>query len=74
MDARVEFFRNRIKNRLKELHPYMAPEKAKLYDLMLDDCDSYDELREMAELDMQFKLAQYIKGLEDELRSADTSI
>ena len=73
MDARVEYFRNKITNRIEQLHPYMAEEKFVLYKRMIEDCDSFEELREVAEMDLQFNLAIYLKGIETELSAHDTN-
>ena len=77
MDAtnnRINFFKNKIKDRLEELRPYMSDIKYRLYKTMIEKCSSLDEIREMAELDMQFSLIKYLKELEDKLKSRDISL
>ena len=53
MDAnskKIEFFKNKIRQRLKELCPYMSDVKYRLYNSMINDCQSLDDIREMAVL------------------------
>ena len=71
---RVKFFKNRIVARLEELRPYMSDVKYRLYQSMIADCTSLDEIREMAELDLQFNMIKYLKDLEDKLKLSDTNI
>lgn len=73
-EKKIQFFKNKISTRLEELHPYMSDVKYKLYQTMIDDCSSYDEIREMAELDLQFNMIRYVKDLENQLKLNDTNI
>lgn len=73
-DKKIQFFKNRILNRLEELHPYMSNVKYKLYVSMVNECNSINEIRGMAELDMQFEMIKYVKDLCDKLETSDTSI
>ena len=77
MDAnskKIEFFKNKIIQRLKELCPYMSDVKYRLYNSMINDCQSLDDIREMAELDMQFSMIKYVQELDDKLKKSDTNI
>lgn len=77
MDAnskKIEFFKNKIRQRLKELCPYMSDVKYRLYNSMINDCQSLDDIREMAELDMQFSMIKYVQELDDKLKKSDTNI
>ena len=71
---KVTFFKNRILKRIEELHPYMSDIKYRLYRTMISDCNSFDEIREIAELDLQFNLIKYIKDIEYKLEENNTNL
>lgn len=73
-DIKVTYFKNKIEKRLEELRPYMSDVKYRLYTSMIKDCTSFDQVREMAELDMQFNMIKYVKELEEKLKLSDTNI
>ena len=66
MDAtnnRITFFKNKIKDRLEELRPYMSDIKYRLYQTMIEQCSSLEEIREMAELDMHCEYKISVKSI-----------
>ena len=74
MQNKVLFFKNKIKNRIEELKPFMSDLKYKLYISMIEDCDNLEEIREMAELDLQFNMIKYVRDLDNKLKLSDTNI
>lgn len=68
------FFKNRIKSKIESLKPYISNQKYKLYCVMLDECQSLEEIKAMAEIDFQFELAKYIRNLELRLNGMDTTL
>lgn len=73
-EKRVQFFKNKITARLEELRDYMPDLRYRLYKTMIDDCNSYDEIREMAELDLQFNMIKYVNELKDKLKVNNTNL
>ena len=74
IDKKIVYFKNRILDRLEELRPYMSDTKYRLYIAMVNDCKSFDEIREMADLDLQFSMIKYIKEVEGKLSDANTNV
>ena len=62
-EQRIIFLKKRILNRLEEVQECMSNTKYKLYKTMVNDCNSFDEIREIAELDMQLGLIDYVRKL-----------
>lgn len=60
-DQRLEFFKDFIKEKLQGLKEDIPARRYRLLLAVIDDCDDYNELREMAELDMQIDLFEYTK-------------
>ena len=73
-ERKIQFFKDKITARLEELRDLMPEIKYKLYRTMIEDCDSYDEIREMAELDLQFNMIKYVNELKDKLKDNNTNI
>ena len=71
---RIQFFKDKIKHRLTELRPYMSDVKYRMYMSVIGDCKDLDELREMAEMDLQFNMVKYLNELTDKIKLSDTSI
>lgn len=71
---KIQFFKEKIKNRLTELRPYMSDVKYRMYMSVIGDCKDLDELREMAEMDLQFNMVKYLNELTDKIKLSDTSI
>lgn len=71
---RIQFFKDKIKHRLTELRPYMSDVKYRMYMSVIGDCNDLDELREMAEMDLQFNMVKYLNELTDKIKLSDTSI
>lgn len=60
-NQQLEFFKQYIKERLEKIKGDIPARRYKLLLAVIDDCDDYNELREMAELDMQIDLFAYTK-------------
>ena len=73
-EQRIIFLKKRILNRLKEVQECMSNTKYKLYKTMVNDCNSFDEIREIAELDMQLGLIDYVRKLKYSLNENNISI
>ena len=74
MYEHLDFFKNKIKSKLLELKPNMSDIKYRLYLSMIDECESFEEIRDIAELDLQFDLIKYIKDIDSKLKLSDTDI
>lgn len=61
-DQRLQFYKARIKEKLADIKDDLGPLRFKLYNAMVDECDDYEELREMAELEMQLELLDYTRN------------
>ena len=57
----IDFLKNRIKERLASVADQMGHQRYKLYLAMVEDCNNFNDLREMAELDLQMELFDYVK-------------
>ena len=57
----IDFLKNRIKARLAEVSDQMGKYRYKLYIAMVDECNDFEELKEMAELDLQMDLFDYVR-------------
>jgi len=73
-EQRISFLKKRILNRLEEMQEYMSSTKYKLYKTMVNDCNSFDEIREIAELDMQLGFIDYVIKLKHSLDENNISI
>ena len=73
-EQRIIFLKKRILNRLEEVQECMSNTKYKLYKTMVNDCNSFDEIREIAELDMQLGLIDYVRKLKYSLDENNISI
>ena len=73
-ERKIQFFKDKITARLEELRDFMPEIKYKLYKTMIEDCDSYDEIKEMAELDLQFNMIKYVNELKDKLKDNNTNL
>lgn len=52
----------------------MSDVKYRMYMSVIGDCKDLDELREMAEMDLQFNMVKYLNELTDKIKLSDTSI
>lgn len=59
---RLEFFKEKIKETLESVKNDIPEIRYKLWIASIDACEDYDELREMAELDMQLDMFEYTKN------------
>ena len=73
-EQRIIFLKKRILNRLEEVQECMSNTKYKLYKTMINDCNSFDEIREIAELDMQLGFIDYVRKLKYNLDENNISI
>ena len=73
-EQRIIFLKKRILNRLEEVQECMSNTKYKLYKTIVNDCNSFDEIREIAELDMQLGLIDYVRKLKYSLDKNNISI
>jgi len=74
MDKKIQFFKNKIIARLDELKPFMSDVKYRLYISIINDCTNIDDIRDMAELDMQFNMIKYVNEIADKLKLSNTNI
>ena len=58
----LNFYKNRIKQQLDNIRSDIGDLKYELYIKMVDGCEDYYELLEMAELEMQIDFLNYTKG------------
>ena len=58
----LQFFKHFIKEKLTTIENDIGHIRYKLYVAMVDECNNYDELREMAELEMQIDMIAYTNG------------
>lgn len=58
----IDFLKNRIRSRLAEVADQMGKYRFRLYMAMVDECNDFDELKEMAELDLQMDLFDYVRN------------
>ena len=59
---RLEFFKQKIKEKLESIRGDIPEIRYKLWVASIDACNDYNELREMAELDMQLALFDYTRN------------
>ena len=58
----LNFYKNRIKRQLESIRGDIGELKYELYTKMVDGCEDYYELLEMAELEMQIDFLNYTNG------------
>ena len=61
-DKKLEFFKNKILEQLKELKDEIPEMRWNLWVSSVEMCDDYEALREMAELDMQLDMFEYTRN------------
>ena len=61
-EKQLNFFKNYIKGKLNTIKDDIGHIRYKLYIAMVDECNNYSELREMAELEMQIDMIAYTNG------------
>lgn len=59
---RLNYFKNKIRMSLEKIKDDLGDLRYELYLTMVDRCDDYKELREMAELEMQLEFIEYTRG------------
>lgn len=57
----IQFYKERIREKLLDLRDDIGEMRFKLYMAFVAECESYSELREMAEMEMQIELIEYTK-------------
>ena len=60
-EQKLNFYKNRILEKLELIRNDMSPEKYKYFTSMVLECDRYEELREMSEMDMQIEFINYTR-------------
>ena len=65
---KIEFFRNKIKQNIDSIKTAISEVRYELYMAMIEDCESYSELRDMADIELQLNMIKYAKELENKLR------
>ena len=58
----ILFLKNRIIARLGEVKDLLGPYRYKLYIAMVEECNDFNELRDMAELDLQMDMFDYVRN------------
>ena len=71
---RLEYLKIRIKNQLDTIKDEIGPLRYKLYCAITDDCDNFEELRDMAEMELQIDALSYSKGLMEKLKEYNVGI
>lgn len=61
VDSRIEYYRERICNRLAEVSDIIGEAKYLLYCSTVNECEDFSTLRDMAELDMQIEFIAYVE-------------
>ena len=71
----VEFLKNRILNWLNQVKDLLGPYRYRLFVAMVEECNDFDELRDMAELDLQMDLFDYVRDeIEPKLEELNLSL
>lgn len=71
---KLEFIRNRIKEQLKEIRLDLGERRYQLYIDFVDATDCMDELRDMADLELQIDLAKYSRNIKEKLNAKGVTI
>lgn len=72
---RIQFYKELIKHKLDSIKDIIGDLKYRVYLGVVEECDDYNELREMAELDMHIEFVEYIKKyILDKLSEDNVSI
>lgn len=74
-ENRLRFFKEKIKEQLELIKDDLGALRYKLYIAMVDECNNYDDLRDMAELEMQINMIEYTrKEIKSKLTESNTDI
>ena len=73
LDERIKYYRARIINRLKGYEGDIGP-TFRLYIDTVMECENLEELKEMAELDLQLDYFNYIRSINDKLQIFGVSL
>lgn len=73
LDERIKYYRARIINRLKAYEGDIGP-TFRLYIDTVMECENLEELKEMAELDLQLDYFNYIRSINDRLQVFGVSL
>lgn len=75
MQKRLDYFKGKIRNTLELIRDDLGETRYELYMAMVDKCNDYAELREMAELEMQLEFIEYARGnIQEPLRDRQVDI
>ncbi len=58
----LQYFKNKIKVELDKIKSDIGETRYKLYITMVEECNDYDELRELAELELEMDYLDYVKN------------
>lgn len=73
--SKLIYFKEKIKKELDSIKDEIGELRYNLYINMVDTCNNYDELREMAELELQIDFLKYTKeAIKDKLQQRDVNI
>ena len=71
----LAYFKEKIKHELEKIREDIGDLRYNLYVATVDQCDDYDQLREMAELEMQIDFIEYTKAfIKDRLHEKSVDI
>ncbi len=70
----VEYIKNKLIEEIEILKPYISEMKYELYKTVIDNYNSLEDIREIADLDLEVDCIQYILDINETLKYSDTSI
>lgn len=71
---RILFFKGRIMEQLEGIRDYIGDARYKLYVAIVEQCNDYEELRDMAELELQLDTVAYTRDLIRQLEENNIDI
>lgn len=72
--SKIDFYKKRIMERIDSVKDYMSNTKYRLYKSMVENCNDYNELLDMAEIDLQVTMFKYIQDLQSKLENYGTNV
>ena len=70
----IEYIKNKLIEEIEILKPYISEMKYELYKTVIDNYNSLEDIREIADLDLEVDCIQYILDINETLKYSDTSI
>lgn len=71
---KMKFYKDRIISKIDEIKDSITDTKYRLYKSMIDNCDDYEELLNLAEIELQIEMFVYIEELHNKLEKMGTSV